>query len=129
MPEFPSDVDVAVVAHNNLAMLPATLTSLAEAGCPRDRITVVDVASTDGTGDWIAREWPGVKVRRLSENHGPTPGRNVGMTEASRRFVLLMDADVRIQPATVQHEPPRGLGNADVAAGARAMILGQASHL
>src|SRR5215471_3299213 len=102
MPEFPSDVDVAVVAHNNLAMLPATLNSLAEAGCPRDRITVVDVASTDGTGDWIAREWPGVKVRRLSENHGPSPGRNVGITEASRRFVLLMDADVRIQPDTVQ---------------------------
>src|SRR5262249_16305422 len=57
--DFPLDVDVAVVAHNNLAMLPATLTSLADAGCPRDRITVVDVARTDGTGEWIAREWPG----------------------------------------------------------------------
>jgi hypothetical protein len=103
MPDFPSDVDVAIVAHNNLAILPATLTSLAEAGCPRDRITVVDVASTDGTGEWIAREWPGVRVRRLSENHGPSPGRNVGITEASKRFVLLMDADVRIRPDTVRY--------------------------
>src|SRR3954471_11232451 len=102
MPEFPSDIDVAIVAHNNLAILPATLTSLADAGCPRDRITVVDVVSTDGTGEWIAREWPGVRVRRLSENHGPSPGRNVGITEASRRFVLLMDADVRIERQTVQ---------------------------
>src|SRR5947207_3075872 len=58
MPDFPNDVDVAIVAHNNLAILPATLTSLAAAGCPHDRITVVDVASTDGTGEWIAREWP-----------------------------------------------------------------------
>jgi GT2 family glycosyltransferase len=101
MPEFPSDVDVAIVAHNNLVPLPATLASLAEAGCPPDHITVVDVASTDGTGDWLAREWPRVRVRRLDRNDGPSPGRNVGITEASRRFVLLMDADVRIRPDAV----------------------------
>jgi GT2 family glycosyltransferase len=102
MPDFPSDVDVAIVAHDNLAILPSTLASLAEAGCPLHRITVVDVASSDGTGEWIARERPGVRVRRLERNDGPSPGRNVGITEASRRFVLLMDADVRIQPDTVQ---------------------------
>ena len=56
---FPADVDVAIVAHDNLAVLPATLASLADAGCPPDRITVVDVASTDGTGAWLARDWPG----------------------------------------------------------------------
>jgi GT2 family glycosyltransferase len=102
MPEFPSDVDVAIVAHNNLVPLPDTLASLAEAGCPPGHITVVDVASTDGTGEWLAREWPRVRVRRLDRNDGPSPGRNVGITEASRRFVLLMDADVRICPDTVR---------------------------
>src|SRR5579862_258816 len=101
-PPFPDDVDVAIVAHNNLAPLPATLASLAEAGCPLNRITVVDVASTDGTGEWLAREWPRVRVRRLDRNDGPSPGRNVGINEASRRFVLLMDADVQIRPDTVQ---------------------------
>jgi GT2 family glycosyltransferase len=99
---FPPDVDVAIVAHNNLDVLPATLASLAEAGCPPDRITVVDVASTDGTGEWIGREWPLVRVRRLDRNDGPSPGRNVGITEASRRFVMLLDADVRVQPRTIQ---------------------------
>jgi len=99
---FPSDVDVAIVAHDNLAVLPATLASLADAGCPPDRITVVDVASTDGTGAWLARDWPRTRVRRLDKNAGPSPGRNIGITEASRRFVLLMDADVRIEPQTVQ---------------------------
>jgi GT2 family glycosyltransferase len=100
--DFPADVDVAIVAHNNLPALPATLRSLAGAGCPPERITVVDVASNDGTGDWLTREWPMVRQRRLDRNDGPSPGRNVGITEASRRFVLLMDADVRIQPDTVQ---------------------------
>ena len=99
---FPGDVDVAIVAHNNLAALPATLASLAAAGCPPDRIVVVDVASTDGTGDWLGREWPGVRVRRLDRNDGPSPGRNVGITEASRRLVFLMDADVQALPDTVR---------------------------
>ena len=99
---FPTDIEVAIVAHNNLGALPATLASLAAAGCPPESITVVDVASTDGTAGWLAREWPRVRVRQLSRNDGPSPGRNVGITEASRRFVLLMDADVRVQPDAVQ---------------------------
>ncbi len=101
-PTFPPDVDVAVVAHNNLDALPATLASLACAGCPSSRITIVDVASTDGTSEWLAREWPDVRVRRLDRNDGPSPGRNVGITEASRRFLLLMDADVRVLPDTIE---------------------------
>ncbi len=102
MTTFPADVDVAIVAYNNLDVLPATLAALAGAGCPPDRITVVDVASTDGTGEWLGREWPAIRVRRLSRNDGPSPGRNVGITGASRRFVMLLDADVRVQPHTVQ---------------------------
>src|SRR5207248_2921700 len=45
---------------------------------------------------------PKARHRRLDRNEGPSPGRNVGITEASRRFVLLMDGDVRIRPDTVQ---------------------------
>jgi GT2 family glycosyltransferase len=98
---LPDDVDVVIVAHNNLSALPATLASLSAAGCPADRITVVDVASTDGTGAWLVGEWPGVRVRRLDRNDGPSPGRNVGITESTRRFVFLMDADVRVNPDTI----------------------------
>jgi len=32
MPDFPTDVAVAIVAHNNLKSLPRTLASLAAAG-------------------------------------------------------------------------------------------------
>jgi len=100
--QFPADVDVAIVAHNNRAALPATLSSLAADGCPPDRITLVDVRSTDGTAEWLAREWPDVRIRRLDRNDGPSPGRNVGITEATRRLVLLMDADVRIGPGAIR---------------------------
>jgi len=100
--EFPPDVDVAIVSYNGREVLPATLASLADAGCPQDRMVVVDVASTDGTAEWLARTWPGVTVRRLDRNDGPSPGRNVGLARATRRFVFLLDADVRVLPETIQ---------------------------
>src|SRR2546427_3684215 len=122
MPNFPDDVDVAIVAHNNLAILPATLRSLADAGCPPERITVVDVASDDGTSEWLAAEWPRVRQRRLDRNDGPSPGRNVGITEASRRFVLLMDADVRIQAATVQRLHAAMIADATIKCGSPIVV-------
>lgn len=99
---WPDDVDVAIVAHDNLAALPQTIGSLLDAGCPPDRITLVDVASTDGTAEWLSREHPRIRRRPLDRNDGPSPGRNIGITEAARKFVLLMDADVRIRPDAVQ---------------------------
>ncbi len=99
---FPADVEVAIVAHNNLASLPAALDSLLAAGCPAQEITVVDVASTDGTAGWLETHHPLVRRRRLARNDGPGPGRNVGITEAARPFVLLMDADVVVEPDAVQ---------------------------
>jgi GT2 family glycosyltransferase len=100
--DFPADVAVAIVAHDSRDALPATLHALAAARCPPDRITVVDIASTDGTAEWLARDHPRVRTRRLDRNAGPNPGRNIGITEASQPLVLLMDADVRIAPDTVQ---------------------------
>ncbi|MGE3512656.1 MAG: glycosyltransferase family 2 protein, partial [Vicinamibacterales bacterium] len=100
--DFPSDVEVAIVSHNNLETLRATLHSVADAGCRPSAVIVVDVASTDGTGDYLAAEWPGVRVIRLVRNDGPSPGRNAGIRAATSRFVLLMDADVILTPDATQ---------------------------
>ncbi len=99
---FPDDVAVAIVAHNSIERLVTALDSLKAAGCPASRIVVVDVASTDGTADWLTREWPEVRQHRLNRNDGPSPGRNVGIREAPLPYVFLMDADVVLRPDTVQ---------------------------
>jgi GT2 family glycosyltransferase len=100
--DFPGDVEVVIVAHDNLGTLKDTLQSVADAGCAISRITLVDIASSDGTGDYLAAEWPGARLIRLARNEGPSPGRNVGIRGASSRFVLLMDADVRVASDAVQ---------------------------
>jgi len=98
---FPTDVDVAVVAHNGRETLGATLASLTAAGCPPASVTVFDVASADGTAAWLASAHPGVRVERFERNDGPNPARNAAIRAPGGRYVFLMDADVTVQPDTV----------------------------
>ena len=100
---FPEDVAVAIVCHNNRATLAATLESLEAAGCPPERVMVVDAASTDGTVDWLRTASPRVQVRALPTNEGPNPGRNLAIRESPQPYVFLMDADIRVQPDAIQY--------------------------
>jgi hypothetical protein len=101
MPDFPADVTVAIVAHNAVTHLGACVESLRRAGCPDRQMIVVDVASTDGLDAWLAREAPEAICVRLDRNDGPSPGRNAGIRRAATPYVLLMDADVQVEPDTV----------------------------
>ena len=98
----PRDVSVAIVSHNGGETLPASLQALRDAGFPDGRVTVVDIASTDGTAAYLAREAPEVRCRQLDDNRGPSPGRNVAIRECSTRWLLLMDADVMVERETIQ---------------------------
>ena len=85
-----------------MASLPAAVNSLLAAGCPERDITVVDgqhrryavVASRRSTRPSAIGD-----CRRTTV---PIPAANIGITEATRPFVLLMDADVIIEPNTIQ---------------------------
>jgi GT2 family glycosyltransferase len=102
LPDFPADVGVAIVCHNNRDALVGALASLDASGCPRTAIHIVDVASTDRTAEWLRSEYPEVRVDTLDRNDGPSPGRNVGIRSSEYPYVFLMDADVQVQPATIQ---------------------------
>jgi hypothetical protein len=99
---FPSDVGVAIVCHDNRDKLVSTLASLDAAGCPRGVIQVVDVLSTDGTVEWLRQDYPDIRVHTLDRNDGPSPGRNAGIRLCPFPYVFLMDADVQVQPETIQ---------------------------
>ena len=57
---------------------------------------LIDVASTDGTAEWLALEHPAVTIVTLAVNDGPNPARNEALRRGSKPYVLLMDADVRL---------------------------------
>jgi len=95
---FPDEVDVAIVSHDGRTTLPRVLECLRAARAPLDRIVVFDIGSTDGTAEWLARAWPGVKVRRLEGNVGPNPARNWALRDATRAALLLLDSDAYLRP-------------------------------
>jgi GT2 family glycosyltransferase len=98
---FPDDVGIAIVSHNNREKLAAAIASLDAAGCPHTSVSVVDVNSTDGTSVWLRDTYPDIGVHALDRNDGPNPGRNLGIREARRPYVFLMDADVQVLPDTI----------------------------
>jgi GT2 family glycosyltransferase len=75
------------------------LRSLGRATYPKLAVTVVDNASSDGSPDAVASEFPSVRLIRLSENRGFAGGVNVGVAEALQQgadHVLLLNNDATV---------------------------------
>lgn len=62
---------------------------------------VVDNASTDGTQEAVAAEFPEAKLVRQRTNIGFGRASNAGLQVAEGRFVLLMNPDVTVMPGCV----------------------------
>jgi GT2 family glycosyltransferase len=99
---FPPDVTIAVVTHNSARSLPGVIEAITATGCPDTHLIVVDVASTDDALARLRAGRPAIRAYQLEKNEGPNPARNEALRLSETPFVLLMDADVLLQPTTVQ---------------------------
>lgn len=96
-----------VVTHDRLALLRATVAALLAE--PPERLAgliVVDNASTDGTGAWLAGcADPRLTVLTLPENRGGAGGFEAGMRHAiagtDADWIVVMDDDARPEPGTI----------------------------
>jgi hypothetical protein len=85
-------VSVVIVNWNRLNDVLDNLKYLRGLEYPNLEIIVVDNGSTDGSPERLERE-PDVRLVRLSENTGPSRGRNAGFRIARGKYVLLIDSD------------------------------------
>ncbi|MBM3603532.1 MAG: glycosyltransferase [Alphaproteobacteria bacterium] len=104
MASFPLRLAAVVVTHDRLDKLQTTVASLLAQ--PVAQVIVIDNASSDGTGAWLAaQDDPRLMVHRSAENLGGAGGFSVGMqlardqTEAD--WIVLMDDDGRPQPGAI----------------------------
>ncbi len=96
-----------VVTYNRLDKLQVTLARFLESPPAHlDRLVVVDNASSDGTGEWLAaQDDPRLVVERLAENRGGAGGFEAGMRLAVDRFdpdwLVVSDDDARPAPGAL----------------------------
>ena len=98
-------VCAVVVTFNRKSMLRTCLLTLLQQQRPADQIVIVDNASSDGTPEFLASEFPDIPVLRLQSNTGGAGGFHAGMRWAYERnfeWMWLMDDDVEMEPGALK---------------------------
>jgi GT2 family glycosyltransferase len=93
-------VSVIVVNYNGKHFLRDCLESLADQSYPMDRreVILVDNGSTDGSGDYVRRRFPWVRLVCLPKNWGFARGNNIGFEHARGELIALLNNDAVAEP-------------------------------
>lgn len=65
-------------------------------------IIVVDNASTDGSPEYIEKNYPQVKLIKNQKNLGFSAGNNIGIKNSCGEYVLILNQDVFLEPDYIQ---------------------------
>jgi len=88
-------ISVIIPNWNGAHLLPTCLDALRRQSCAEREIVVVDNASTDGSLDLLARDYPEARVMALPRNAGFTGACNTGIRESRSEFVALLNSDTQ----------------------------------
>lgn len=91
-------ISVVIVTYNSKRVVPACLASLA-ANTSRStcEVVVVDNASSDGTPEMIAREYPWVRLVARHRNEGLSAGINAAVAASSGEYIAVLNPDIRFE--------------------------------
>lgn len=90
------DVSVVIVNWNTRDLLRDCLRSVKEQTRSSCEVFVIDNASSDGSPQMVAGEFPWVRLMANQTNRGFAAANNQGLTLAGGRFVLLLNPDTVI---------------------------------
>jgi GT2 family glycosyltransferase len=82
--------------RNGLTYLELILPSLREQSFRDFDVTVVDNGSTDGSAEYLAREWPEVRVVELAGNMGFPAAVNRGIAASRGEYIALLNNDLEL---------------------------------
>ena len=90
------DVSVVVVTYNSRSCVATTIDSLiAHTAGVSHEIIVVDNASPDATADFIAAQYPSLRLVRRAKNDGLSAAINDGVAGARGTYIAVLNPDVR----------------------------------
>ncbi len=94
-------VSVIIVAYNSKSDLPKCLASLEDVSEILE-IIIVDNGSTDGTVEWLKKEYSTIKVLEAGYNAGYAEGNNIGVSVANGDYFFILNPDTRVAPGAVE---------------------------
>jgi GT2 family glycosyltransferase len=89
-------ISVVIVNWNGMAFLHDCLSSLSSQSYPNYEIVFVDNASTDGSVEYVKRNFPKVRVFKLNQNLEFAGGNNYGFKVSNGQFVIALNADTKV---------------------------------
>lgn len=90
-------VSIIIPTYNGLKHLKNCLNSVIKnTDYPNYEIIVVDNASSDGTYNFLKKNFPNIRVVVNKKNVGNTEGMNVGIRSARGNFVMILDNDTEV---------------------------------
>lgn len=95
-------VAVAILNWNGLNYLEKFLPAVVEYSSPVADVWVIDNASSDGSADFIRKNFPGIFIAELNENFGFAKGYNMGMQLIENEIVVLLNSDVEVTPGWIE---------------------------
>ena len=94
---------VVVVNWNGAHLLPACLEALRTQTATDAHVWVVDNASSDGSRELLARDFPEVRVLANLDNRGFAGGNNTALVEVTTPYAVLLNNDARPEPTWLEH--------------------------
>jgi len=96
-----TELSFITVCKGRLQHLKQTLPLIA--GVPDTETIVVDYGCPQGTGAWVAENFPGVKLVKIDDDPGfcVSRGRNLGTRAAASPRLCFVDADVKVREGFV----------------------------
>src|ERR1035437_10176500 len=87
-------VSVIIPTYNRVNLIKFTLDSLDEAYHTdiQLEVIVIDDGSTDGTLDFIAKQYPGIVLLK-NKGKGAALARNIGLMAAKGKYIMYLDSD------------------------------------
>ncbi len=92
------DLSVIIVSWNTASELRDCILSAISAGGSNVEIIVVDNASSDGSAEMVACEFPDVKLIVNKSNRGFAKASNQGIRVSGGRYILLLNPDSIVRP-------------------------------
>jgi len=93
-----ANLSIIIVNYNGMGFSKDCLESLMASGACEEELIIVDNASTDGSNEYIRKEFFHVRIIELDKNYGFAMANNIGAKNAKGEYLIFLNNDAVVTP-------------------------------